>query len=246
MRGPLSFEVRSQFISAGQSNYRAAWSDRLARSEQSVCSALTLFRLTMLQRTHSIQETSLCLTLTSWKRNREHILLNVFTCRVAELWAELLVFLWNSPFVETKVAELAVDLAPLAATLLQKTLKFWKEKRPTSALIYAAVSFSWVCVVAFHYFLLLNDRNLQLMSSSCFWSLVSGPSCCPAVRWSCCTHSCLPAPRLTVIKRWRKRANCECVGKHFSLTLNVCLRSKSRRPRIPRIAKQHLAKFWNH
>lgn len=48
------------------------------------------------------------------------------------------------------------------------------------------------------------------------------------MRWSCCTHSCLPAPRLTVIKRWRKRANCECVGKHFSRSPNACWRSKTR------------------
>lgn len=129
--------------------------------------------------------------------------------------------------MERKVAELSVELAPLAATLLQKTWKSWKSS-PTSALTYAAVSISWVCVVAFRYFHLLNDRNLQLMSSLCSWPLVSGPSYCPAVRWSCCTHSCLPAPRLKMIKCKRKRANCDCVGKHFSLRLNVCLRSKSR------------------
>lgn len=66
--------------------------------------------------------------------------------------------------MESRAAELSVDLTPSAATLLQKTWKSYKSS-PALALIYAAVSLPWVCVVAFHSFRLLNDRNLQLMSS---------------------------------------------------------------------------------
>lgn len=59
-----------------------------------------------------------------------------------------------------------------------------------------------------------------VLLASCQWSILL----------SCCEMKLLHAqlsPRFAMIKRWRKRANCECVGKHFSLSLNVCLRSKS-------------------
>lgn len=40
--GLFSFEVWSKLVSAGQSNYRAAWSERPERSEESACSSLRL------------------------------------------------------------------------------------------------------------------------------------------------------------------------------------------------------------
>lgn len=172
VRGPLSFEVWGQFVSAGQSNYRAAWSDRLARSEQSVCSTLTF------------------LPLSGWPccrghiRYRKHLYVsarhrvkgNVNTycwmpVRTVEGRAGLSVFLRNSPFMGSKVAE-------PSAELLQKTRKSWKHQPNISFDLCPYFMFLGLCCsISFFSFTKCQKAAVSTERlASCPWSILL--SCC--------------------------------------------------------------------
>lgn len=127
MRGPLSFEVWSQFVSAGQSNYRAAWSGRLARSEQSVCSTLTLLPLSDWPRCRGHIQFSKHLYVSPWHHVKGNA--NTYCCMSAALHTELHSFEVNFQYFLDILhlwsgCQMSVDLDPSAAILFWlKSLK---------------------------------------------------------------------------------------------------------------------------
>lgn len=179
--GCTLFEVWSQFVFAGQSNYRAAWSDSLARSEQSVCSGLSLLPLLGCPccRGHTLNTGHIFMSHPELvlKATQAHHFgwLQHYMHRAEVNFLDFLdingVRWKNCPW--TWLPQL-----PLSSFWLQNTQKQWKSS-PASVFLYATILLVFCCCISSFSFTKRAKRVIDVfivLLASCQWSILL--SCC--------------------------------------------------------------------